>query len=291
MMSQTSQGGTMRVVSLVPSLTESMFDLGLGDYVVAVTDFCVHPAQAVAGLPHIGGTKNPRLDEILELDPHLVLANQEENRKEDVEYLQEHGVNVWVTFPHSVREALDVLWELTRRCGRPEAGQRLASLEHVLDWTRSAAATHEPAPVFCPIWRGGHGESSWWMTANEGTYMHDLLEVCGGRNVFAGRVRRYPLAADLGQAVDVPGALGPDRDTRYPRVPLAEVIAARPKVILLPSEPFAFGEADREELLLMIDLPAAEAGRVYLVDGSVLTWHGTRLARALQDIPPLLTLF
>jgi ABC-type Fe3+-hydroxamate transport system substrate-binding protein len=279
------------VVSLVPSLTESMFDLGLGDLVAAATDYCVHPAAGLKDVPRIGGTKNPRVEEIVALHPQLVLANREENRKEDVEFLEEHGLSVWVTFPTSVREALDVLWELTRRCGRPEQGQRLASVEHVLAWTRAAAKTHSQAPVFCPIWRGGAGDETWWMTANGGTYLNDLLEVCGGRNVFAGRERRYPLAADLGREPEAPDAFAPDRDKRYPRVPLAEIVEARPKVILLPSEPYAFGEPDQQMWLEMEDLPAAEKRRVYLVDGSLLTWPGTRVARALQEIPPLLTLY
>ena len=119
------------------------------------------------------------------------------------------------------------------------------------------------------------------------------MAVCGGSNVFADRERRYPLSADLGaedaQASPDEGRSA-ERDTRYPRVTRQEIVAGQPDVVLLPSEPYAFDEADREEILAWDDVPAAREGRVHLVDGSLLTWHGTRLALALRDIPPLLAI-
>ncbi|MBI3362552.1 MAG: ABC transporter substrate-binding protein [Chloroflexi bacterium] len=284
----------LRVVSLVPSVTESLFDLGLGGRLIAVTDFCVHPAEGVLGIPKIGGTKNPRCDEITALHPDLVIANQEENRPQDVAKLQEAGLAVWVTFPRTVRGAIDVLWEMTRLFHVPSTmGQRIMTLEHALDWTRAVEAEREPAPFFCPIWREPHAsqdDARWWMTFNSETYIHDLLTVCGGRNIFADRERRYPLSADLrreGGGGKLEKSAGDERDTRYPRVTLVEIVAGQPEVILLPSEPYSFDEADREELMQLTDLPAARNGRVHLVDGSWLTWPGTRVARALQEMPPL----
>src|SRR5215813_10122637 len=90
-----------RVVSLVPSVTESLFDLNLGDRLIAITDYCVYPEAGVARLPRIGGTKNPDVGRIINLSPDLVIANQEENRKEDVLALQEAGIPVWVMFPRT----------------------------------------------------------------------------------------------------------------------------------------------------------------------------------------------
>jgi hypothetical protein len=107
--------------------------------------------------------------------------------------------------------------------------------------------------------------------------------------VFGERERQYPLAADLGDAepypIDDPRIAG--RDTRYPRVALQEVEAAQPDVILLPSEPYAFAE-DHISLFAALDVPAADNGRIVPVDGSLLTWHGTRMARAFDVIPNLL---
>src|SRR5690349_13852665 len=101
-----------RVVSLVPSVTESLFDLNIGRRVVGVTDYCTRPADGVRNLPKLGGTKNPDIQGILALHPDLVIMNREENRPEDADALQAAGVPVWVTHPDTVREALNLLWSI-----------------------------------------------------------------------------------------------------------------------------------------------------------------------------------
>jgi ABC-type Fe3+-hydroxamate transport system substrate-binding protein len=166
------------------------------------------------------------------------------------------------------------------------AATRVQNLERTLDWVRSASAGKKPRPYFCPIWQGETGSGDrWWMTFNQHTYIHDLLQLLGGQNVFAERERRYPLQADLGHVEpEAPG----ERDTRYPRVTLAEIQAAQPEVILLMTEPYVFDQSHFQELgELLPDTPAVREGRVYPVDGSLLTWHGTRLARALRELSDL----
>lgn len=279
-----------RVVSLVPSVTGSLFDLGLGPRVVGVTDYCVYPPQGVAALPKLGGTKNPDCDQVLALKPDLVIANWEENHRATVETLRAAGVPVWVTFPRTVRDALDLLWALIGVLEAPQAGRALDALEKSVEWATAAADSAEPVPVFCPVWREpaiAEGPAAWWMTANAATYLHDVLRLCGAANVFAGRSRRYPLAADLDPALpaDPPA---PDRDTRYPRVTSAEVAAHAPAVILLPSEPYPFADADLAAFGAWPAIPAVQSGRIHLVDGSALTWPGTRLALALAELPALL---
>ncbi len=279
-----------RVVSLVPSVTGSLFDLQLGHALVGVTDFCVYPPAGVAALPKLGGTKNPDVARILALQPDLVIANQEENRPEDVAALTAAGVPVWVTFPCTTREALNVLWAIVRLFDAPQLGPTLVALERSYEITNLAAENMPPVSVFCPIWRepaASAGKAAWWMTANRQTYLHDVLRVCGGRNVFAARDRRYPLAADLDPARPADPSDG-TRDTRYPRVTYAEILAAAPEVILLPSEPYPFADADDDELQALRGVPAVKNGRVHFVDGSLLTWPGTRLAQALADVPALL---
>ena len=126
------------------------------------------------------------------------------------------------------------------------------------------------------------------MTFNRFTYCHDLLGLFGLQNVFADRKRRYPLEADLGlePAHFVEGA-----DTRYPRVSLDELRGEKIDLILLPDEPYRFDENHRTLLQdLLSDTLAANNGRVLLVDGSLITWHGTRLAKALRELPALLDL-
>jgi len=275
-----------RVVSLVPSLTESLFELGLGASVVGITDYCIYPADALAGLPRLGGPKTPRLAEIVALQPDLVIANQEENPLEVVEALEAQGLAVWVTLPRSVRGAMDVLWKLVELYRDHTAGVRLNTLEVTLDWAISSRETQIPFRYFCPLWQETGESGPWWVTFNQETYMSDLLGLFGGENVFAERQRQYPLAADLGlQAAEPPAG----RDQRYPRVAQAEVLAARPDVILLPDEPFAFDAPQREQLAAWLaETPAVQSGRLKPFDGSLITWHGTRLARALGDLPDVL---
>jgi ABC-type Fe3+-hydroxamate transport system substrate-binding protein len=278
-----------RVVSLVPSVTESLFDLGCGERVVGVTEYCIHPAAGVAGLPKIGGTKNPDLGAIRALQPDLIIANQEENRKDDVDALRAGGCNVWVTFPCTVAQTFEHLWDIVRLFDVPQMSQSIDAIERVYEWAARAAEDNPGVGVFVPIWREPKGTDSprWWMTFNRGAYAHDLLRVCGGANIFAERVRRYPLAADLGEAPPVEPS--PEHDTRYPRVTPAEVAARSPQVILLPSEPYPFTEADRAAFDSFPDLPAVQHNRIYPVDGTLLTWPGTRVGRALAEVPAFLS--
>lgn len=273
-----------RVVSLVPSMTESLFDLNVGSRVVAVTDYCIHPADKLARLPRIGGVKNPNREQIIALQPDLVIANQEENRREDIEALRAAGIPVWVTFPRTVREAFNVLWEIMHIFDEGSLVERVRSLEWVCDWLERLDESREKlCRVFVPIWLDP------LMTFNADTFPHDLLRVCGGVNVFAERERLYPLKADLGlaqpYAPDDPRAAG--RDTRYPRITLEEVEAAQPDVVLLPSEPFAFTEA-HIPLFAALDMPAARNDAIRLIDGALLFWHGTRMGYAFNEIPSML---
>jgi iron complex transport system substrate-binding protein len=277
-----------RVVSLVPSMTESMVDLGFGEALVGITDYCIHPQGALENLPRLGGTKNPRMEDILALNPDLVLANWEENTRQTVEALEAQDISVWVTFPRSVQGAMDVLWHLTGLFHSRTAAVRLETLELSLEWARSASETRPAVSYFCPIWVGESGFGlDWWMTFNRDTYPADLLSLMGGENVFADRLRRYPLAADLG--VEEPQDPG-ERDVRYPRVTLREILSADPELILLPDEPYLFTPDDRQELRTILgETSAVQGDNLRLVDGSLITWHGTRLARALQELPALFT--
>ena len=275
-----------RVVSLVPSMTDSLIDLGVADSLVGVTDFCRIPAELDSRLVRVGGTRSADAERIRSLEPEVVLANQEENERALVERLEQAGLRVWVTFPRSVREAMDVLWKLLDLYRLPQAAPRLQVLEATLDWTERASAETQRPRVFCPIWyeQAPDGEP-YWMTFNQGTFAHDVLWACGGENVFAARERRYPLEADLGRgAAEESGG----RDTRYPCLSLAEVQAADPEVILLPDEPYPFDAAQEDVLCrALARSPAVRTGRVHRVDGTLLTWHGTRLGRALGDLPRL----
>lgn len=276
-----------RVVSLVPSMTETLLEFGVGHTLVGVTDYCRLPAELEGQVARVGGTRTANAAAIRSLSPDVVLANQEENHRQLVEDLEAAGVRVWVAFPRSVREAMDVMWQVIELFRLAQAAPKMQALEAALEWTMRASEGSQRPRVFCPIWqdRTPAGEP-WWMTFSAGAYAHDVLWVCGGENTFAARQRRYPLEADLGLAPDEDAA---GRDTRYPCVSAAEVVGAQPDVILLPDEPFHFDEA-HEALIrdALSETPAAMAGRVHRVDGTLIVWHGTRLGKALADLPLIL---
>lgn len=253
----SGRGAARRIVCLVPSLSEALFALGLGDRVVGVTDWCIHPADAVAGLPKLGGTKNPDVQRILDLSPDLVIANREENTRRDVERMQRAGLRVWVTDPRSVRGGVLLLRELAELGAEPERVSRVIDpIEAALRRAESRAAPR--SRVFCPIWKRP------WMAVGSDTYADDLLRVCGAENVFADRPGR-----------------------RYPIVEEAEIVAAAPEVVLLPDEPYAFGPTDVRELA-RLPIPAAQAGRIHCVDGTLVSWYGPRIGRAIETLAPLL---
>jgi ABC-type Fe3+-hydroxamate transport system substrate-binding protein len=272
-----------RVVSLVPSTTGSMIDLGLAGALVGITDYCPHPPNGKT-LPRLGGPKTPAIDSILALQPELIIANREENERESLEVLRAAGIPIWLTFPKTVKNAIEDLYLLAGLFRADMALGQVQVLETTAEWAELAAQEQRTFRFFCPIWEDvlESGER-WWMTFNSATYANDVLRIFNGVNIFAGRYRRYPLEADLGwsQAEEAGG-----RDTRYPRVALSEILDAQPELILLPDEPYAYGATSEAEMRKYFrDTPAGQAGRVYVLDGSLITWPGTRLARALVELP------
>lgn len=272
-----------RVISLVPSITEALFDYGCAERVVARTDYCVEPADAIRAKPSIGGTKNPDVEAMLAFEPDLVLAVAEENRREDVQRLERDGVPVYVFEPASVRDGIDLLWRLAELLECVEDVRALLSdVEDIYSETLRSRPAGAGRRVFCPIWKDPY------MAVGEGTFVHDVLDVCGGDNVFAQRRRRFPLAADLGREREHTGERYAGRDRRYPRVTLDEMAALRPEVILLPDEPYAFGTADLTDFERYTDVPAVRDDRVHLIDGKLVTWYGVRIARSLPEVRRLL---
>ena len=201
----------MRVVSLVPSLTETLFDLGAGDSVVGITDFCIFPPDLQ--LPRVGGTKNPRVEEIRALAPDLVHMNFEENLRRHADAIREFA-EVVVTEPKSVEDVIALIEQLGEIHDRRErAGEVGNELREEL-----RTMPQRPFTFACPIWKNP------WMWCGGDTYVSNLVTCAGGRNVLG------------------------DRE-RYPQVALEEVLAVRPDVIFLPDEPFVFTDADAKAIV------------------------------------------
>jgi len=240
-----------RIVSLVPSLTETLFALGCGDALIGVTRYCTEPAGVVERIERIGGTKNPDVGRIIALRPDLVLLNEEENRREDFEALERAGMNVFVSFSHRVRDVPSLIGRLGAL-----AGSRTADvLSTVVTEAIAAVRESDVRPrtrVFCPIWKNP------WMSFNRDTYAHDILWMAGGSNICA------------------------DEAGRYPTITLEEVAARAPEIILLPDEPYVFREKDVASLEPLTETPACRNGRIHFIDGKALSWYGPRTAAALR---------
>ncbi|MBQ0891290.1 cobalamin-binding protein [Streptomyces sp. RM72] len=226
----------MRVVSLVPSLTEAVARTVPGA-LVGATDWCTHPAAL--DVVRVGGTKNPKTDRILSLAPDLVVANEEENRAPDLDALRAAGAEVLVTEVRTVPQAFTELDRVLTACGAPSRPRWLDEAQ--------AAWADPPAPArrvtaVVPVWRRP------WMVLGRDTFAGDVLARLGVDHVYAAHAERYP------------------------KVPLDELRAARPDVVVLPDEPYRFTADDGPEAF-----PGLACA---LVDGRYLTWYGPSLAKA-----------
>lgn len=237
-----------RVVSLVPSITETLFELGAGNSVVGITDWCIFPEwlrdETVGRVPpRVGGTKNPRIDEIRALKPDLVHMNLEENLKKQGDEL-EGFVPVFVTEPKSPTDVATLLRDLGTIHGcQASASERVGQLDQLLALPPLSAFT-----FVCPIWKNP------WMWCGGDTYVSALVESVGGRNLLGSH-------------------------ERYPTLDLREVIDLVPDVIFLPDEPFEFGDGDATELRDTF------RGRIIgPFPGHLFTWHGTRTVKGLHAL-------
>jgi ABC-type Fe3+-hydroxamate transport system substrate-binding protein len=270
-------------VSLVPSDTFNVAALGCADALVGRTDYCELPADVVAKLPTIGGTKNPKVDAICDLSPDLVIANQEENTKGDLEALAQRGVKVYVAFPKRAADGLAHLARLARIFrvdGDPAVRELLKRGYDVIREAEEARARIVPLRTFCPIWMDP------LMTINGDTFISDVLDLAGAQNVFVDRQRRYPLAADLGKAKPLSAEKTAGRDTRYPRVTIDELVALAPELVLLPDEPHPFSEEDAE-VFRALAIPAASRSAVVRTGGKDLCWYGAQTIEGLPRVRAL----
>jgi iron complex transport system substrate-binding protein len=234
----------VRIVSLCPSLTELVFDLGRGEELVGITQYCVHPADAVGAVEKVGGTKNPKIERIVELRPDLVLFNEEENRKQDHDVLQGAGLRLCNTFPRDVRGTAAMVRQVGGELQRAEAAEAIAvEIEARMERVVAAATDRDPVRFAYLVWREP------WMSVNADTFASALLSQAGGVNVFA------------------------DREQRYPTIELAELADERPDLVLLCTEPFVFEERHVKEVSAALGL---EKTRVRIADGEYLSWHGSR---------------
>lgn len=201
-------GAVDRIVSLVPSLTETVA-VSAPERLVGATDWCTHPAGL--DVTRVGGTKWPDLDRIRALDPGFVLANAEENRVEDLDALRAAGIRVWVTAPATVPEAIDSLERMLDAMGIPLPGWIETAREV---WSREPDPRLAGRRVVVPIWRRP------WMVVGRDTFAGDVIRRLGLTNLYA------------------------EHADRYPKIPIERIRADAPDLVVLPDEPYAFSATD-----------------------------------------------
>lgn len=241
-----------RVVSLIPSVTETLFALGRGDALVGRTGYCLHPAEELRRIAAIGGTKDPDVAAVRALSPDLVLANKEENRREDVVALRDVAP-VHVSYPRDLDGLLVYLRELGDLLGAEAAAARIAdeiAAARVVAAREAAAAP--PLRVLYLIWRKP------WMAAAADTYVDAMLRETGFVNALGG-------ATDGG---------------RYPEIDLARCGDFRVDRLLLSSEPYPFDERHRAEAAAAAGLPLEN---VLCVSGEAFSWFGCRAPQAFAE--------
>lgn len=229
-----------RIISLVPSQTELLYDLGLEEEIIGITSFCVHPQFWQRTKTRVGGTKQLHLEKIRQLEPDLILGNKEENDRTQLETLMKE-FPVWMSDIYGIKLAQEMIEMVGELTGKPE---RAAQISHQIKSLFPEPTLKKGDSAAYLIWRKP------WMVAGGDTFINEMLGFCGFQNVLAGRMR-------------------------YPEIQLRELADLGVVWVLLSSEPYPFKEKHLEEVRQLI--PGA---RIILVDGEMFSWYGSRMLKA-----------
>ena len=248
-----------RIVSLAPSITEILYFLGLGDRVVGVTTFSYYPAQA-ASKPKVGSYIDLNVEKILSLSPNLVIGTADGNQPAVVNLLEQAGIAVFIVNPRNVRQVIDTLVVIGRLCGPAEKAAMLSiqlsnRVDHVVEKTRYRKKPLVFAQInLRPI-----------MTVNKKTFLNDLIQLAGGKNMAS------------------------NEPITYPRISLEEVIRKKPEVIIISSmERGGKFEQARQQWLKWTSIPAVKSGRVHLIDSDLIDRPSPRIIKGLEVMAALI---
>lgn len=243
----------LRIISLVPSQTELLFDLGLDEEVIGITKFCVHPNKWFISKTRIGGTKTIDIEKIKALKPDLVIANKEENVKEQVEALSQIA-RVYVSDINNLNSALEMIKSVGKLVGKEDEALQIITqikkgfnqlanrLMNESRYQQASQSNYHPIKTAYLIWKDPY------MAAAGDTFISDMMDKCGFVNAFK-------------------------NVSRYPEVSVEELSDCQ--LILLSSEPYPFSKKHIDEL--QHQLPTA---KIVLVDGEMFSWYGSRLIKA-----------
>ncbi|MBL0330179.1 MAG: ABC transporter substrate-binding protein [Bacteroidetes bacterium] len=239
-----------RIISLVPSQTELLYDLGLRDEVIGITKFCIHPDEWFKTKTRIGGTKQIDFEKIKALQPDLIIGNKEENEQKQIELLMK-DYNVWMSDIYTLKDAYDMITRVGTLVGKQQEATFLKlRIESGFNQFKQPTTNNEQPTTAYFIWNNPY------MVAGRNTFINELLWVCGLKNIFEGR---------------------------YPEVTGVEITASKPQVILLSSEPYPFKEKHIHELKAIC--PDAH---ILIVDGELFSWYGSRLLKSPEYFKQLI---
>ena len=230
-----------RIISLVPSQTELLYDLGLDKEVAGITKFCIHPDHWFRNKTRVGGTKQVKMDIIHQLQPDLIIANKEENVKEQVEELARH-YPAWVSNINTLDDALLMIREIGSITAKEKAAQKIVT--RIKDNFESLKTPGFRLKTGYLIWKDPY------MTVGGDTFIHNMLEAAGFENVFS-------------------------EQKRYPAISIDELKNSGCELLLLSSEPYPFKQKHMDEL--QQHLPST---KIMLADGEMFSWYGSRLLKA-----------
>ena len=230
-----------RIISLVPSQTELLFDLGVTQEVIGITKFCIHPPAWLQTKTRVGGTKQLKMDIINQLQPDLIIANKEENVKEQIEYLENY-FPVWISDVNNLNDAYEMIQQVGIITNKEEAAQEMI-LQIIKNFVQLQTTEHKLKTAYL-IWQQPY------MTIGGDSFINAMLETAGFENIFA-------------------------NEKRYPEVSIEQLRNMKPELLLLSSEPFPFKQKHVDELQLQ--LPGT---KIMLADGEMFSWYGSRLLQA-----------
>jgi ABC-type Fe3+-hydroxamate transport system substrate-binding protein len=227
-----------RIISLVPSQTELLFDLGLETEVIGITKFCIHPDKWFRSKARVGGTKTLDINKISELNPDLIIANKEENVKEQIEALaQEHPV--WISDVNNLSDALEMIEQIGLITNKKQQAKEIVeSIQQAFTSLKSQTSNLKTCYL---IWKDPY------LTVGGDTFIHNILFQAGFDNIFSNQ-------------------------KRYPKVTIHELQTLNCELLLLSSEPYPFKQKHIDEL--QAQLPHM---KILLVDGEVFSWYGSHL--------------
>ena len=233
----------LRIISLVPSQTELLFDLGLDEQVVGITKFCIHPTNWFKTKTRVGGTKNINIATIKKLNPTLIIANKEENVKEQIEELAK-DYPVWLTDVNNLDDALKMIEAIGVLTNTQKNAHHIT--QKITTNFEQLAAKKALINTCYLIWKNPY------MTVGGDTFINDMLQRSGFNNIFANQ-------------------------QRYPEISISQLLIANCQLLLLSSEPYPFKQIHIDELQLQ--LPHT---KILLVDGEIFSWYGSRLIKATE---------